>query len=301
MKTTGMLLVVLAALLWGTDSLFRRPLTQSLSPQTIVFLEHVILVLVILPILARNRNELAKLNRKDWTSLVFIALGGSVIATVLFTFAIKFGNPSVTVLLQKTQPFFTIFLARWLLGERPGRWFWFLLAPILCGAYFVATPDWRAGLSIDPRQPACIVAALGASLLWGASTVFGRYIVARVPILILTGLRFALALPLLAVIYFLQAPDSRHLPSTFHSVSYVAVMALIPGLVAMICYYRGLQTTIASVASIGELAFPITAVLTNWFILGIRLTPSQFAGGAMLIAAVTALTYLHGKKTNPAR
>jgi drug/metabolite transporter (DMT)-like permease len=264
-----------------------------------VFLEHVILVLVMLPILARDRKEVAKLNRKDWVSLAFIALGGSVVATVLFTYAIKFGNPSVTVLLQKTQPFFTIFLARWLLGERPGRWFWLLLAPTLCGAYFVATPDWRTGLSIDPRQPACLVAALGASLLWGASTVFGRYIVARVPVLVLTGLRFALALPLLAVIYLLQAHDTRHLPSTVQSVSSVVVMALIPGLVAMVCYYRGLQSTIASVASIGELAFPITAVATNWYILGIRLTLSQFAGGALLITMVTALTYLHGREKKP--
>jgi drug/metabolite transporter (DMT)-like permease len=298
MNRYGILLVVLGAILWGTDSLFRRPLTQNLSPLTIVFLEHVILVLVMLPLLARERKELAKLTHKDWISLIFIAVGGSVIATSLFTFAIKYGNPSVTVLLQKTQPFFTIFLARWFLSERPGRWFWFLLAPTLCGAYFVATPDWRAGFSIDPRQPACLLAALGASLLWGASTVFGRYIVTRLPVLVLTGLRFALALPVLAVIYFFQGQDSRHLPATLHSMTSVVVMALIPGLVAMICYYRGLQTTIASLASIGELAFPVTAVATNWFILGIRLAPSQFAGGALLITSVTALTYLHGREKN---
>jgi drug/metabolite transporter (DMT)-like permease len=293
MKSAGIFLVVLGALLWGTDSLFRRPLTQSLSPMTIVFLEHVILVLVMVPLLARARNEISKLNRKDWISLTFIAVGGSVIATILFTFAIKYGNPSVTVLLQKTQPFFTIFLARWFLGERPGKWFWLLLVPTLAGAYFVATPDWHAGLSIDPRQPSCLLAALGASLLWGASTVFGRYIVARVPVLVLTGLRFALALPLLAVIFLIQGQGSRQLPSTLHSISSVVVMALIPGLVAMICYYRGLQTTIASLASIGELAFPVTAVAANWFLLGIRLAPSQFAGGAVLITTVTTLSYLH--------
>jgi drug/metabolite transporter (DMT)-like permease len=265
---------------------------------TIVFLEHVILVLVMMPLLARERKQVTKLNHKDWISLIFIAVGGSVIATILFTFAIKYGNPSVTVLLQKTQPFFTIFLARWFLGERPGRWFWVLLAPTLVGAYFVATPDWRAGLSIDPRQPSCLLAALGASLLWGASTVFGRYIVARVPVLVLTGLRFGLALPLLAVIFSLQGQDSRHLPSSIHAVASVVVMALIPGLVAMICYYRGLQTTIASLASIGELAFPVTAVATNWFVLGIRLAPSQFAGGAVLITTVTALSYLHSRDSN---
>jgi len=297
MRSAGIFLVILGALLWGTDSLFRRPLTQSFSPMTIVFLEHVILVLVMIPLLARARDEISRLNRKDWTSLIFIAVGGSVIATILFTFAIKYGNPSVTVLLQKTQPFFTIFLARWFLGERPGKWFWLLLGPTLAGAYFVAIPDWRAGLSIDPRQPSYLLAALGASLLWGASTVFGRYIVARVPVLALTGLRFALALPVLAVIFVLQGHDSMRLPSSLDSIASVVIMALIPGLVAMVCYYRGLQTTIASMASIGELAFPVTAVATNWFVLGIRLAPSQFAGGAVLITTVTALSYLHSRNS----
>ncbi len=58
-----------------------------------------------LPFLARTRREILALTARDWSALVFIALGGSVAATSLFTFSIKYGNPSVTVLLQKTQPF----------------------------------------------------------------------------------------------------------------------------------------------------------------------------------------------------
>src|SRR5512136_2058454 len=137
MRRHGLLLVVLAAVLWGTDSLFRRPLTRSLSPVTIVFLEHVVLVLVLLPFLARSAGALRNLGRRDWIALSFIALGGSVAATSLFTFAIKHGNPSVAALLQKTQPIFTLLLARWLLGEQPGRRFWFCFPLAVAGAYLV--------------------------------------------------------------------------------------------------------------------------------------------------------------------
>jgi len=292
MKRYGFLMVILGSVLWGTDSLFRRPLSQQLSPITIVFLEHAILVLVLVPLLLRSRKELARLNVRDWVALGFIAVGGSVAATALFTYAIKYGNPSVTVLLQKTQPFFTILLARWLLAEKPGVWFWMLLPPALTGAYLVAAPDWRAGFSLNPGQPSCIIAAIAASCLWGASTVFGRYIVARLPIMTLTGLRFALALPVLVVLYFGQAPAGRQLPTTVPSLSAVAAMALIPGLAALVCYYRGLLSTIASHASVGELAFPLTAVAANWFVLGIGLALSQLLGGLLLVASVTVLTLL---------
>jgi len=66
-------------------------------------------------------------------------------------------------------------------------------------------------------------------------------------------------------------------------------MALIPGLAALLLYYRGLRSTPAAAASIAELAFPITALVANWLLLGVRLAPSQLAGGAVLVAAITAL------------
>ena len=42
-------------MLWGTDSLFRRPLTRTLSPITIVYLEHCILAIVVLPAVINAR------------------------------------------------------------------------------------------------------------------------------------------------------------------------------------------------------------------------------------------------------
>ena len=301
MRRHGLLLVVLAAMLWGTDSLFRRPLTRSLSPVTIVFLEHLVLVLVMLPFLFRSAPVLRNLGRRDWVALAFIALGGSVAATSLFTFAIKHGNPSVAALLQKTQPIFTLLLAGWILGERPGRWFWFCFPPAVAGAYLVAAPDWRAAFEFNLQQPETALAAMGAAALWGSSTVFGRYVVARVPALVLTGLRFAISLPMLALLYVIQPQLDRSLPASIDATFSIVAMALIPGLLALIFYYQGLRSTSASLASIGELAFPVTAVTANWYLLGSRLTVSQILGACILVAAVTLLTFLGSTNSGPPR
>jgi len=296
LKRYGLFLVVLGAMLWGTDSLFRRPLTGSFSPVTLVFLEHCVLVAITLPLILKSRAEVRAMTRKDWAALSVIALGGSVAATSLFTYAIKYGNPSVTVLLQKTQPLLTLLLARILLGEKPKPWFWRWLGPAMAGAYLVSTPDWSSGFSLQSSQTLSVVAALGASLFWGASTVFGRYVVTRLPVMVLTGMRFAIALPALLILYRLQSTPERAVPRTAAEAMALAAMALIPGLLALVFYYRGLQSTPASLAAVGELAFPITAVVTNRLILGVHLSAIQSLGGLLLVASVTAFTILNARQ-----
>lgn len=296
MKNYAVLLVILGASLWGTDSLFRYPLSQELAPITIVFLEHCLLSLITLPFLRRPAPMAGGWNPRDITALAFIAIGGSVVATSMFTFGIKYGNPSVVVLLQKTQPLFAVLLARILLKEKPQGWFWMCLFPAAIGAYLVAIPEWSSGFAFDSRRPLSILAALGAAALWGASTVFSRYALGRLSVLRLTALRFLVALPVLMILYFLQAPPGRQLPVAAPSIARFLAMALVPSLLALLLYYKGLQSTGASIASVAELAFPLTAVVANWLLLDVRLNVSQSLGAAVLVAAITSMTYMSARR-----
>jgi len=289
------LLVILGSVLWATDALFRRPLTGTLSPVTIVFLEHCVLGLIMLPIVLRNRHEFLGLKGRDYLSLLFIALGGSVAATILFTYAIKYGNPSVAILLQKTQPLVTVLLARLILAERPARWFWPCFVTACAGAYIMSAPDTGPEISMNFGHLAVSSSAIGAAALWGSSTVCGRYLAPKVSTQFLTGLRFLFALPALLALYFLQPVPERALPTSLASVIMVVAMALLPGLLALLFYYRGLRTTLASVASIFELAFPVTAVAVNWWVLDVRLSPFQLLGAAILITSVTSLAWMHSR------
>jgi drug/metabolite transporter (DMT)-like permease len=289
----AVLLVVLGSILWGTDSVFRRPLSQELSPVTIVFLEHLILCLLLFPFLGGIRALLGRLNRKHVAALLFISIGGSVVATSIFTYGIKYGNPSVVVLLQKTQPVFAVLLARLFLGEKPKAWFWLCLVPALAGAALVSLPDWKAGVRFGVQARLSIAAALGAACLWGSSTVFGRYVVLRLPALKLTALRLLTALPLLTILFFVQPPAQRAIPVRGSLIALLLAMALFSSLAGLVLYYRGLQETRASVASVAEAAFPLTAVIMNWLVLGIGLAPPQMVGATLLVVSITLLTYLN--------
>jgi drug/metabolite transporter (DMT)-like permease len=79
----------------------------------------------------------------------------------------------------------------------------------------------------------------------------------------------------------------------------VILLALIPGLLALLLYYRGLTGTRASYATLAELAFPATAVVLNWIFLGVGVTANQVLGFVLLWGAVFVLGYLNARAPAP--
>jgi drug/metabolite transporter (DMT)-like permease len=279
-KTPGVLLVALGSALWGTDSVLRRPLTRSLASPAIVLYEHLILSVIALPVLIASWKELRELRLRHWLAVLGIAWGGSALATVLFTEAISRGNVNTAVLLQKAQPLFTFLLAGPLLGEHSSRRNWRYLALGAAGAWLVSFGDHGLLPPLSHVEITAALFALGASALWGSSTVLGRILSPRFSFLTVTSLRFVVALPLLFVIslrYEVALPAL-----TAAQFWRVVAMALVPGLAALLLYYRGLGSTTAPVAAIAELAFPATAVILNWTFLAQRPAVLQVVGFAVI-------------------
>src|SRR5215212_589280 len=89
----GVVLVSVAAALWGTDALFRRPLAHSTSAATIVFGEHVVLVLITLPLIVPAMRALFGAGTRYVLAGIAIGAGASAVATILFTQAFVQGDP----------------------------------------------------------------------------------------------------------------------------------------------------------------------------------------------------------------
>jgi drug/metabolite transporter (DMT)-like permease len=279
----ALLWVALGASLWGTDTVLRRPLTASLTSAQIVLIEHLILTAALLIPLWRMRSQWLGLGGRHWGALLGIGWGGSALGTICFTEAIKIGNPTTAVLMQKTQPMFAALLA-WLLLEEPlGKRFWICLLLGLCGAYVVNFGLSAPGGGIE-RKAALL--ALAAAALWGGSTVLGRFVLARLSFFAVTCLRIVVATPLLIALNGAGAFSVSIHPREAIS---LVLMALIPGLLALLIYYRGLRNALASRAAIAELAFPGAATVLNWIFLGARISPIQLAGFALLWAAILNL------------
>jgi drug/metabolite transporter (DMT)-like permease len=235
----------------------------------------------------------------QWVALLIIGWGGSALATLLFTTAFAVGNPTVVILLQKTQPLFAIALAAILLRERLGWAYWPCFAVAMVGAYLVSFGDLGPFRALGSAEAIAAALALGAALLWGSSTVLGRLVLKDMPFNTLTGARLLLAVPLLAGIVVAQGAIGGLGTGFAAEPGRVILLALIPGLLALLLYYRGLSGTRASYATLAELAFPATAVVLNWTFLGVGVSANQVLGFVLLWGAVFVLGYLNAKSPAP--
>jgi drug/metabolite transporter (DMT)-like permease len=309
----GVLLVALGASMWGLDAIWRPVLLPIMSSQALVFAEHLVLAVYAIPVVVLGWGVLRRLRPAQWGALLLIGWGASGLATVLFTEGFRVGDPTTVILLQKAQPLFAIVLARLALGERLTAQYWPVFGLAMLGAYLGAFGGLGVEKLLDPfgklPQAAVLAAlyALGAALLWGAGTVLGRFMLADVPFHTLTGLRFLLALPFLA---FLVIPQND--PKLGTGLEQVAagfrqepaaliLVSLIPGLLGILLYYRGLLRTPASLATLAELAFPFTAILVGWLWLNKPPAPLQLVGFALLWLALLALTRLNAARPAPVR
>jgi DME family drug/metabolite transporter len=281
--TVGVIAVAVAAGLWGTDALLRRPLAQSTQAATIVFGEHLVLVAVLLPVIVTALPALWRAGPRYVAAGVIIGGGSSALATILFTEAFVRGNPVTPVVLQKVQPLVAVLLAAAILGERPRPRFGLFLAAGLAGTWLMAFPS-PFDVSLHGTGPALL--ALGAAGLWALGTVLGRFLTLSLAFQQVTAVRFAFGLPASFVaVLVLGAP----LTASWHDMVFIALLALVTGLVAVLLYYYGLQRTPASVAAIAELTFPVVAIAVGYVAFDSTLTASQFAGVALTSFVVMLL------------
>lgn len=303
----AVILVAVAAMLWGTDTLFRAPIIEHLGGQSqlvlstqIVFMEHLVLTIVCLPMLWVLRREVGRLTVGEWAAIAAIGVGASALATVLFTMSFSYFHFVETLLLQKLQPLFAIVLAALWLRERLAAQAYVLIPIALFGAYLIVIPD-----PLHPEQAwkdfhvAAAFLAVAAAGLWGCATVFGRHVLKEVSFPTVTGLRFVTGFPALLIVLLLLAGPAGLTHYRGSDVPLYLGVAVIPGLLAMLLYYRGLASTPASLATVAELAFPVTGIVVNVVVFHQRVAQSQYVGVAILWAGLAVLDYFNAR--NPAR
>ena len=279
----GVVIVAVAAAMWGTDPILRKPLGASTSSATIVFGEHVILVALTLPLLLPALRALVRCGWRFMLAAVLVGAGASAVATILFTEALFGGDFVTPVVIQKVQPLVAVLGAAIVLGERPRPRFAWFLVPALLGFWLVNQPH---PLEPTARGLVPILEALGAAVLWALGTVLGRYLGRELEFQHIVTLRFffglvasAVALPVLGAKAYAGTHDSL----------WIAYLAVVTGLLALSLYYVGLKRTPAVLSSVAELTYPAIAVIAGIYAYDSHLRWSQWLGVATIVAVVTLL------------
>jgi drug/metabolite transporter (DMT)-like permease len=269
------LLVVLAATLWGSWSLFLRPTGLSGAVTAPILMGGVALLSA--PIAARELRA----RPVPWSRAVVIALLVYSVFDALnvgtFFRAMVTTTVPVAVLTHSVAPVLVALLSPVVEGTRSSR-----AAPAsllaLVGLVLVLEP-WR-GASMDGSL--VLGAALGLASAFGyAGAVFsarrlGSAVGPATALSSHAAISAALLLPL-------AAPELGQVELS--DLGWMLLAILLPGVVAGFSFIRALTVISAARASVLALLEPLVACVVGFALFGERLGPLGFVGGALVLAA----------------
>jgi drug/metabolite transporter (DMT)-like permease len=295
----GPILIIIAALLWAVDGVIRRNL-YTLPPITIIFFEHLIGLIILLPFVYKQIFK-THFSGKDYFLLILIAILSGLLGTLWFTTAllkVHFISFSVVFLLQKLQPIFAISTASIFLKEKLDKRYivWAILA--LVSAYFVTFKNGIVNLSTGEGTIIAAIYALGAAVAWGSSTTFSKMLLNKIRPEVSTFFRFLFTVLIALPIIFLFGYGSSLTSPTPTQFGLFALIAVSTGMVALLIYYKGLAKTPVHVSTILELTFPFIAILLDMTIYHTVLSPTQWLASFLLVFSIYKIVRLRAENVS---
>mgnify|MGYP005835115057 CR=1 FL=1 len=289
------LFVIIAASLWGVDGIVLRPNLFTLPVPLVVFIESAIVALVLTPFFLRYQNEIKTLRPVDWLSFIGVALFGGAIGTMAITkalFYVNYVNLSVVVLIQKLQPVFAILLAALLLNEKLPKTFFFWAAAAIAGAYLMTFGLDFPVLSTTDKPTLAAFFAFIATVSFASSTVLSKRALKNVSFNLGTYLRFLITTIIMLIIVLSSGLIWEIGQVSRKQALIFLLIAFSTGGPAIFLYYYGLKRISASVATICELAFPLTAVILEYVLRQNILSAVQWIGALILLFSIIRVSHI---------
>ena len=285
--------VILAAMLWGTDGIVLRPSLYNLPVPLVVFIESSIVAIILTPFFKSQLPALRRLEIRDWIAFAGVALFGGAIGTMSITkalFYVNHVNLSVVMLIQKLQPVFAIVLASILLKEKLTSKFALWAGLAIVGAYLMTFGPHLPNLNTGNKTLQAVMFALMASFSFGLSTVLSKRALKNVSFELGTYIRFLLTAIFMLVLVLVLGNIGSVREISQKQVIIFFIIAFSTGGPAIFLYYYGLKRISASVATICELAFPLTAVVLEYLVHDKWLSSLQWVGVAILLASMVQVS-----------
>ncbi|MEI7578456.1 MAG: DMT family transporter [bacterium] len=280
--------IIIAAILWSLDAIVRRSLYVLPAP-LIVFWEHSLGLIFMLPLVPAVKRSLKKFTKAEWLALVVTGVLSGAVATILYTAAlakVNFIPFSAVVLMQQLQPIWAITAAYFLLQEKISKRFlpWAILAMI--GAFLVSFKDLSINWQNNSQTIIAAIYALLAGVIWGASTSTSKILLKEAGFLEVLFLRFVIAAITSLIIYFFQGGQVAGMAITPTQIISLLIVTLSAGAVGTGIYYYGLRHTPARISTIAELAWPASAFLIGIFYFHESYSLTQIIGMIILIFGI---------------
>ncbi len=282
----GFLLVVLAALCWGTSGFSGRIVADraGLGPLDIAWHRMAIGAVVLLAAFVLTSHRRPATPAAGRGTLVRLVLVGAGLAAYQFAYfaAVATAGVSIATLVALGLAPLLIAVGAALLGHgRPDRATFVALVVALTG--LVMLVGISAGADTGTTVVLGALMAVGSALGYAVVTLAGGGVPAGIPVTLVGFVGGALLLTPLALATGLRFTGD---PVALGVLLYLGA---VPSALAYAMFFRGLRTVPGAVASIVTLLEPLTATALATAFLGERLEPAALAGGLLVLAAVAGL------------
>lgn len=282
--------VVITAFLFGSMEVSCKIGGADLDAFQLTFLRFAIGGLVLLPFAVMEmRRRGVRIHGGDVLRLAGVGALGIPVSMVLFQLSIMSSNASTVSVLICTSPFFVMLFAHLFTDEKLNRDKLIVLAIALVGILFMLRPwDVQEGNSMLG-----MVLMLLAAFFFGAYTVAGKTLAARMGLMAQTSFSFLIGSAILLVIILCMGRPvltgvAEHLPI----VLYVGVM--VTG-VGYFCYFKAIELSDAATGSFAFFLKPAIAPPLARIILKETILWNTLVGIGLILAA-SLLNILSQKK-----
>ncbi|TQN37847.1 DME family drug/metabolite transporter [Blastococcus colisei] len=283
----GFLLVVLAALCWGTSGISGAIVAErtGLGPLDIAWHRMAIGAVVLLAgfLLARRRRSKAAtaLTRPTAVRLFLVAAGLAAYQLAYFAAVASAGVSIATLVALGLAPLLIAVGAAVLGHGHPDRATLVALAVALIGLVLLVGTS--AGADTGTSVLLGALLAVGSALGYAVVTLAGGGVPPGVPVTLAGFAGGALLLTPVALVAGLRFTTD---PVALGVLLYLGA---VPSALAYGMFFVGLRSVPGSVAAIVTLLEPLTATALATGFLGERLSPGALAGGVLVLAAVAGL------------
>lgn len=280
-RMTGALLVAGAALFWSTGApIFRH--IRGVEDWTIAFWRAVFLVAalaVVLAVMERGR-VFGAFMRVGWRGLA----SGVCFGVMMTGFMLALARTSVanTMLLMTAAPVFAALLGWAVLAERPRPAIWAAMAAAACGIALMVAGD------------------LGSGAMLGNLIALSIAVAAAVNIVILRGARELNMIPAIVIggvlSGLLSLPFANHVGADAVNLGLIFLLGVVQLGCGSILYLYGARHLQAAEATLIAMLESVLAPIWVWLLLGETPTAYGLAGGAIVFAAVGAITVVSARR-----
>lgn len=281
-KYLGVFSILLASVMWAIEPVFAK-----LSYQTADFLQTsairaIFAALTGLIYIILTKKAHFKINKQQFSTLVYIAIVGVLFADLMYFFALTQVPVINAVLIGHMQPIFIILIGFLALKQDKLTIFDYIgiLFLLLSGA-LVTTKTLENLLTLNLGSFGDLL-VLSATIAWATTAIAMRKYLKEMHAGLITVYRFFFA-ALFFVIYLMVTS------SISISNIYQVVIGVVAG-VGTILYYEGLKRIKAAQVSGIELSTPFFAAILGFFILGETVTAMQIVGIFLLFVGIYCLS-----------